>query len=61
MLAVNIRHDIVHRAGRTKDGQQITLNVDQVNELCRKAREFVAAVELEIDKSFPREDDAEDF
>ncbi|RKT60801.1 hypothetical protein DFR40_0948 [Azonexus fungiphilus] len=61
MSAVNIRHDIVHRAGRTKEGQQITINADQVKELCWKAREFVTAMEAEINRSFPREADTEDF
>lgn len=61
MSAVNVRHDIVHRAGRTKEGAPITLSSQQVNDLCTNAREFVMLIEAELNRSFPRESDEEDF
>lgn len=61
MSAVNKRHDIVHRAGRTKEGRQVTLSAEQVEQLCLKAREFVTHLEAEITRAFPRKGEPEDF
>lgn len=54
MSAVESRHDIVHRAGKSKYGKQITLTADDVKKLRAEAVTFVSAVETEIEQSFPR-------
>lgn len=54
MSAVEIRHDIVHRAGRTKDGKQVTIGADVVLKLRSEALKFADAINEELNKSFPR-------
>ncbi|MBI3774693.1 MAG: hypothetical protein HY273_03920 [Gammaproteobacteria bacterium] len=54
MKAVVLRHDIVHRAGKTKDGQPIRLNEAQVRELHTEVHEFIKVIESELNKRFPR-------
>lgn len=42
--AVNTRHHCVHRAGYDKDGKQVELSRDSINELIRKANEMKKSV-----------------
>jgi hypothetical protein len=37
---VSIRHDLVHRNGKTKNGSLLTIDSDAVDDLIRKSREF---------------------
>lgn len=53
MSAVEKRHDIVHRAGKTKVGKQITIGADEVLKLRSGALTFVNAINAELNKSFP--------
>lgn len=41
MAEVQIRHDIVHRAGKTKDGEPITLSPDHLKGLIGEVRTFL--------------------
>ena len=46
--AVNIRHHCVHRAGRTKEGNQINLTVDSIRELAKMATILVHDIEQKV-------------
>jgi hypothetical protein len=48
--AIGIRHDIVHRNGKRKDGSNVVVTKDNVTELLEKIRSFEAA----IDEALPR-------
>jgi hypothetical protein len=43
--AVELRHDCVHRNGRDKDGKEVTLSTDYVNEVMETVLSFVNQVE----------------
>lgn len=43
-----IRHDIVHRGGRTKDGNHVEITADKLAELREYVASFVAKIEDEI-------------
>jgi len=43
--AIVIRHDIVHRNGKTKDGKEILLAKDDVQALLEDARQFIAHID----------------
>jgi hypothetical protein len=45
--AVQIRHDFVHRNGRTPEGTEITLTPDQIKELVRLVENLVEGVEAQ--------------
>jgi hypothetical protein len=45
--AVQIRHDFVHRNGRTPDGKEITLTPDQVKELMKLVENLVDGIETQ--------------
>jgi hypothetical protein len=49
MRDVGVRHDIVHRNGRSKDGKEIEMNRHRVDDLISKVRKFVE----EVDKQLP--------
>lgn len=53
MKEVVVRHDIVHRAGRTKDGALITVSSAQVLLLRDNVRRFAEAIVAELKKRFP--------
>lgn len=42
--AVLIRHDLVHRNGKTKDGKDVTLDKKVINDLIINVKEFVDAI-----------------
>ena len=47
--AVQIRHDIVHRNGRKKDGKAIEVTHVQISQLLEEITELAARVELKLD------------
>ena len=57
--AINIRHDIVHRNGRTKGGEEHNLTKELVIELITNIRAFVDNVDEQVKNVYPRmlEDD----
>lgn len=57
MKEVIVRHDIVHRAGRTRDGEAVTLSADNVRHLREAIRIFAQLIEEELDKRFARDQD----
>jgi len=46
--AIHLRHDLVHRSGKKKDGEVITLNCELVDELFKLIREFAENIEAEV-------------
>ena len=48
--AVNIRHDIVHRNGKTTDGNEIHIGPGDVSDLVRLVEEFVQSIDAECAK-----------
>lgn len=57
--AINIRHDIVHRNGRTKGGETHNISPDMVSELISCIRTFADNVDVQVKNVYPRmlEDD----
>jgi hypothetical protein len=45
--AVQIRHDFVHRNGRTADGKELNLTVDEIKELMKAVESLVGGIELQ--------------
>jgi hypothetical protein len=54
MKAVLVRHDIVHRAGRTRDGLLVLVTQGDVKQLRELVLGFATALVEDIDKRFPR-------
>ena len=54
-------HDIVHRAGRTKDGELISVSAEDSRRVRDEVRRFAQAIEAELEKRFPRVEEAEEF
>ena len=48
--AVQIRHDFVHRNGRTADGKELNLTVEQIKELIRIVEKLVEGIESQQKK-----------
>ena len=61
MKEVVIRHDIVHRAGRTKDGSVVSLSADDVRRVRDEVRQFARAIDAELEKRFPRVNETDSF
>lgn len=62
--AIQIRHDIVHRNGRTKDGSMIEMTCQQVSELLADITDLATRVEIKLDfgiNEFPEDDENADF
>jgi hypothetical protein len=38
------RHDIVHRSGHTKEGEEVIVTKDEITQLCTQITEFAAAI-----------------
>lgn len=55
MKAVQIRHDIVHRAGRQKGGLFHVLNKDAIQSLSVLTKDFVGEIEKELGRKFPQD------
>ncbi len=43
--AILIRHDLVHRSGRTKDGASHVITKKEISELIKTAEDFVKHIE----------------
>jgi hypothetical protein len=52
--AIDIRHDIVHRNGRTKSGEEQNLTADMVIELISRIRTFVENIDFQVKNVYPR-------
>jgi hypothetical protein len=50
--AVMIRHNIVHRNGKTKDGELVKLTGNEVKQVSKSVQEFVDFIELQINKKY---------
>nr|WP_315492953.1 hypothetical protein [uncultured Pseudomonas sp.] len=55
MKAVVVRHDIVHRGGKNKDGEPVTITIDDVHQLALQIRDFSNFLEDELKKRYPEE------
>ena len=53
MKEVIIRHDIVHRAGRTHAGDVVSVSADDVRRVREMVRTFSLAIEGELKRQFP--------
>lgn len=53
MKEVLVRHDIVHRGGRTKDGESIEVSIDNVRGVAEMVRAFANAIEAELVLRYP--------
>jgi hypothetical protein len=54
MKRILVRHDIVHRGGKTKDGQQVHVTEADLDGLRTEISDFVRAIEQHIDKLYPK-------
>lgn len=54
LKAINIRHDIVHRNGRTKSGEEHNLTVEMVIDLISSIRMFVENIDSQVKDVYPR-------
>lgn len=53
MAEVVIRHDIVHRGGKNKKGEPVTVTIVGVNRVVDLIQAFCKSIEDELDKRFP--------
>lgn len=51
MKAISIRHDLVHRNGKTKEGVEINILKEDVEALCDNIINFASLIEEEIESS----------
>lgn len=49
--AINIRHDLVHRNGRDKNGVQIELSIEDVETLIKNASSFINHINEQLDSN----------
>jgi hypothetical protein len=52
---VKNRHDLVHRAGATKEGEQITIGADDITSLSEEVEELVDKIDEELNSLRPNE------
>lgn len=48
--AVIVRHDCVHRAGYSKEGDAVTLSIESINELVRNCRNIAESIDAHVQK-----------
>jgi hypothetical protein len=48
LRAISTRHDIVHRNGKTKDGEEILVSEEQIKGLIGRAERFVQHIDRQI-------------
>ena len=48
--AILIRHDIVHRNGKTKDGKEIVITQEKVTELINAVKQLVQHIDAQLPK-----------
>jgi hypothetical protein len=53
MKHILIRHDIVHRGGKTKKGEIVAVSAEDLSNLRQAVTTFTGAVESELYKRFP--------
>ncbi len=53
MRHVLVRHDIIHRGGRTKDGEAVIVQAVDVRTAAQGVREFAHAMEQELKRRYP--------
>ncbi|MGV8990648.1 MAG: hypothetical protein ACOH1Q_04500 [Thiobacillus sp.] len=53
MREVLVRHDIVHRGSRNKDGESVTVTATEVGDLVTSVGAFALAIEGELERRFP--------
>ena len=53
MTHIVVRHDIVHRGGKTKDGAVVAIDADGLRALRKDLVDFVEGIEVELGKQFP--------
>jgi len=56
MKHIVVRHDIVHRGGRTKDGARVTVTDADLKELRTSLTSFINEIESRLQKRFPPAD-----
>lgn len=61
MREVVVRHDIVHRAGRTRDGALVSVSAADVHRVRDAVAAFAQAIEAELKRRFVSPDRAEPF
>ncbi len=61
MKEVVVRHDIVHRAGRTRDGDLVSLSPSDVRRVRDEVRRFAQSIYAELEKRFTRSAEPEDL
>lgn len=52
--AIKIRHDIVHRNGRNKQGEQHELDLSTVTDLLKVIRDLVYCIDLQVKNVYPK-------
>ena len=57
MKEIVIRHDIVHRAGRTRDGGEVSVSAEDVLRVREMVHEFSQAIEKELERQFPTQEE----
>ena len=53
MQHILLRHDIVHRSGKDKDGYVLTISINELNELQKEVVTFIDQIEAMLRKRFP--------
>ena len=48
--AIKVRHDLVHRNGKTKDGEPIPIDKGHVLVLARETEEFARRIDVDVDR-----------
>lgn len=56
MRHIVMRHDIVHRGGRSKEGEIVNIDAEKLNDLQDDVVEFVNELEESISRRFPEQD-----
>ncbi|MBO1882878.1 hypothetical protein J4N46_00100 [Capnocytophaga sp. Marseille-Q4570] len=57
MKIVINRHHMVHRNGKDKDGNEIILDINNVNDVIYKVEEFIKKINLLLTNNINKEDD----
>ena len=57
MKIVINRHHMVHRNGKDKDGNEIILDINNVNDVIYKVEEFIKKIDLLLTNNINKEDD----
>jgi hypothetical protein len=55
MKHIMVRHDIVHRGGKTKEGKTIDIGTEDVNALRESVTVFVSGIQSKLQERFPQD------